>query len=162
MLLLPANLKQALIVQLNLERLNAAYYDALATWCEFVTFDKSGVFFRNEAVNELSHYQKISAYLIDRNEAPILSELPKPIAALTNLISAYQAAAQREALTTQALDELYDLAEETGDNATCQFLLWFIEEQVKSEREYYDFIQQLQRVGTGLGEQWFDEELVTT
>ena len=159
MLTLLPELKDVLNLQMNLERLNAAYYDALATQMEVINFEGTAKFFRESAQEEMVHYKKFSDYLIDRNETPSLTALPAPVLGQPTLLNAFQGAQAREAITTESIDALYDRAEEAGDNATCAFLLWFIDEQVRSERELFDYVVMIKRVGTGLGEQWFDHEI---
>ena len=56
---------------------------------------------------------------------------------------AVAAAAAQEAKVTDAIDDLYDLAESEGDAAACIFLHWFIMEQVDSEREIQDLLVRL-------------------
>ena len=159
MLALPTNLANAINAQMNLERLNEAYYDALAVQMQFVNLDGASRFFEASAREEHSHYARMRDYLIDRNVLPALGAVSAPTINATTLATGVKAAQERERITTQAIDDLYDLAEESGDNQTCQFLLWFVEEQTRSERELLDLAAKISRVGSGLGEQWLDSEL---
>lgn len=159
MIPLPPAIKAALNKQMNLERLNEAYYDALASQMEYVNFDGSAKFFTDSAREEHKHYDAFRKYLIDRNENPALTSLDTPLLGEARLLTAFQSAQEREALTTQSIDALYDLAEETGDNATCTFLIPYVDEQTHSERELMDIVTIIKRAGPGLGEQWVDHEI---
>lgn len=157
---LPQNLKNALNNQMNLERLNEAYYDALSLAMQVLNFDGSAKFFEKSAREEHSHYALFAKYLIERNEIPALEALPRPTVAPGNsLLIAFEAAQERERITTVAIDTLYDLSQETGDNQTLTFLIPLLNEQTSSERELFDIVAMIQRAGSGLGEQWIDHEI---
>jgi len=78
------------VVKLLTERLKDEYsahyfYRAAANWCNDVNYKKAAVFFENEAVDELTHAQKLQDYMTGFNIVPqIPSANPKH--EFTNLI----------------------------------------------------------------------------
>jgi ferritin len=136
----------ALQNQLTLERTNAAYYDALSASLEAVNWPGSAAFMKRSANDERTHAQKFSDYIVDRNETPEYSAVEQcPKLEDDDLVLYFQAALQREKLTTEAINGLYELADMRQDPQTCIFLHWFIAEQTASERELTDCLIELRR-----------------
>ena len=140
---------QALQSQLTLERQNAAIYDALSASLDNVNWSGSATFMKKSADEERTHAQKFTDYLVDRNCVPIYAALgPCPVLEDDDLVIYFQAALDREKLTTLAIKTLYQDAanDATGpDSQTQQFLLWFLAEQTASERELTDAMLELNR-----------------
>lgn len=90
--------------------------------------------FRDQALEEAGHAEKIMAFLID-NEVDF--ELPALKAATTRYKSAeaaVQTALQSELTVTGQFDAMAVAARDAGDHRGFQFLQWFIDEQVEEER----------------------------
>lgn len=140
-------LVHALNEQLTMERQNAAIYDALAAGLELVHWPGSMKFMRASAGEEREHAEKICSYLIDRSWPPYFGVLSECTVIINDdLRLYYQAALEREQATTEALKELHYLAEQEEDPQTCTFLIWFLDEQTKSESELADILQMLARL----------------
>jgi ferritin len=153
------NLLIALQNQLTLERTNAAAYDVLSTSLDAVNWQGASEWMKQAANEEREHAQKFADYIIARNAIPQSQSLPviTPPAG-DDLVLYFQAAMAREQVTTEAINTLHYQAEDEEDPATCQFLLWFIAEQVKSEREITDILTSLARLDNN-GRQVFDGTL---
>lgn len=134
--------------QITNERNNSAMYAALANRLEFSNLTGMAAHMRSASAEELTHAQKFTDYLIDRNAYPVIAPLESatPPDGQTLVIGTlcFAAALQREMQTTEQIKTLYDISEQADDPQTCQFLLWFIEEQTKSEREYVELVARLQ------------------
>jgi ferritin len=90
--------------------------------------------FRDQALEEAQHAERIMTFLID-NEVDF--ELPALKAATTRYGSAKAAvetALKSELAVTGQFDAMAAAAREAGDHRTFQFLQWFIDEQVEEER----------------------------
>lgn len=129
----------ALNRQITTERFNAAIYMALANRLDSLNLTGFGAWMRAASTDETMHAQKFTDYIIDRNAFPIVAPLdgfaPPNGDMMTIGTLSFAAALQRELTTTDAIKMLYDLADEIHDSQTCQFLLWFLDEQTKSVRE---------------------------
>jgi ferritin len=144
--MLSPDMHNALNQQLNMERENAAIYDALSASLNAVNWDGSARFMKRSADEERTHAQKFSDYLVDMNQTPVYDALPGcPSLEEDDLVVYFQAALQREKMTTAAILMLHRQADEEMDGQTCQFLLWFLEEQTASERELTDCLLELKR-----------------
>jgi ferritin len=90
--------------------------------------------FRDQAVEEAGHAERIMSFLID-NEVDF--DLPALAGATTHYGSAreaVEAALASEVRVTADFDAMARTAQQEGDHRTFQFLQWFIEEQVEEER----------------------------
>ena len=142
---LSQNLTDALQAQLNVERLNSAIYRAMSLALENANWPGTAAHFAHASQDEQGHADKIAGYLIDRNTQPLYAALPLPTVTTPDLLPCFQAAMEREQLTSAAIDQLAAQAESEGDRATCIFLQWFVMEQIESEREYTDKLLEVSR-----------------
>lgn len=140
-------IQQALNDQMNRERFNHATYRAMSDALAFVNWDGSSKYMDRQAADEQEHARKFASYMIDRNWTVTHDTLSAPVIPSGDDLTAYFVAAiQLENATTEAINTLYFQAEAEEDPQTCQFLLWFLEEQTKSFRELNDIIKELSRV----------------
>jgi len=154
-----STLMQALNDQLTMERQNAAIYDALSAALDVVFWSGSSKWMKSSANEEREHADKFAGYIVDRMGVPVFSSLDGcncPTG--DNLVDYFSAALGREWLTTEAIKTLYYMAEEAEESQTCQFLLSFLEEQTKSEREISDYLIMLKRLDK-TGMMIFDKQL---
>lgn len=131
--------------QFNLERYNAASYEAMAYNLDAVNWPGTAKHFHQAAADERAHAQKFADYLITRNAVPQVEELPAPVTVTADLYSAFDMAMQRELATGAAILALYKAADEMEDEGLEIFLQWFITEQEESEREYKDILLEVGR-----------------
>jgi len=148
--------------QINLELYASYVYMALAHH-----FDRHDValkghykFFKKMADEENEHAQKFMAYQNKRGGTIVLLDIQKPIQQSWNSpLEAHETALQLEKDVYQALLELHAYASKHNDPHLTNYLEEeFLDEQVKSIKEYAEHITNLKRVGPGLGEYIFDKE----
>lgn len=152
-------LMNALQDQLTMERQNAAIYDALAAALDVIFWDGSSKFMKKSANEEREHADKFCGYIVDRNGIPAFSALEGcNVPSSDDLPLYFEAALQRERMTTEALKTLCYVADEAEDPQTKVFLIPFLEEQTKSERELSDCVMMLKRLDKN-GWLVFDKEL---
>ena len=141
-------LRDALNKQITNERYNAAFYTACALRFELLNLPGFSRWMTRAAREERHHASWFADYLIDRNEVPIFAPLDGialPNGATMNNIGSmlFALALQREQQTTQQINALHMLGDETNDPQTCVFLHWFIKEQTRSEREIIEWLAKL-------------------
>jgi len=148
--------------QINLELYASYAYMAMAHH-----FDRHDValkghykFFKKMADEENEHAQKFMAYQNKRGGTIVLLDVQKPVKQSWNSpLEAHETALQLEKDIYQALLELHSYASKHNDPHLSNYLEEeFIDEQVKSIKEYAEYITNLKRVGPGLGEYIFDKE----
>lgn len=148
--------------QINLELYASYVYTAMA-----YHFDRWDValkghhkYFKKMASEEREHANKFMKYQNKRGGTIVLGDIKKPEKETWgSLLEAHQDALALEKGVYQALLELHATATQNNDPHLADYLEEeFLEEQVKSIKEYADYITNLRRVGTGVGEYIFDKK----
>ena len=128
-----ADLRKALIAQVGNELAAHGLYMGISLYFDRQSLKRWGKLFRDQAIEEAQHAQKIMDFLTD-NEVEF--DLPALKAVSTRFPSAL-AAAQRALKSEQDVAGQFDAMAATaikaGDHRSHQFLQWFIEEQVEEE-----------------------------
>ena len=130
---------QELNNQFTFERYSADVYYALATALDTLNLVGFKKFMETRSAEEREHAKKFADYMADRSVLPIIDALPRPagleaVGVMDAGARAFAAALDHELQVTERINNLYILAEESEDPATCEFLRWFITEQVEEER----------------------------
>ncbi len=128
-----ADLIQALYQHTSLERSSSAEYFGISLW--FFERELRGFadFFSSESVSEQEHASKFAKYLIARGQTVVLDEIPSPDQEWASIEAIIKATFQMEADVTSSIQQIYSMAERTGDTRTTVFLDPIIEEQIKTE-----------------------------
>ena len=114
------------------------FYRAASNWCQDMNYKKAAEFFKNEAVDELSHGQKLQEYMTDFNIQP---EIPQAQIkhSFSNLIDIIHGAYKMElGLMNEYNKNSQDLF--SSDITTFDFLTEFREIQKGAVVEYNDLI----------------------
>jgi len=148
--------------QINLE-LHASYvYLSMAYF-----FDRDDValpgchkYFKEESSEENGHAQRLMKYQNQRGGRVVLRDVSRPANNdWTSPLKAFEAALSLEKTVNQSLLDLHQLGGTHNDPQLCDFLeSHYLTEQVEAIKKLGDFITQLKRVGTGLGEYIWDKE----
>jgi len=148
--------------QINMELYASYVYLALA-----YHFDRYDValkghtkYFKKMTEEEKEHAQKFMEYQNKRGGTIVLLDIQKPTQqSWGSPLEAHEAALQLEKDVYNALLELHAYATKHNDPHLSNYLEdEFLDEQVKSIKEYAEYITNLKRVGPGLGEYIFDKE----
>ena len=136
MLQMPPTVQKAMIAQFTFERFSADVYYALSTALDTINLVGFGSYMSKQAAEEREHAHKFASFLADRDVRPVVEAMPAPVvptwaSALDAGGACFLAALEHEYKVTEQIHALYDLAEEMDDKPTCEFLLWFIHEQVE-------------------------------
>lgn len=157
---LPQDLLAALNAEVTLERYSAGVYLALAAQFERLSLTGFAKWARNASAEEIGHAGKFFDYIADRNEMPAVEAVDAPPALRGDPLALFQAALEQERAVSQLLMELYQTSADTGDTPTCDFLLPFLREQVKSERELTEIVARVQMAqGNAAALLFLDHEL---
>ena len=134
----------ALLIQRVLNELTARYfYEAAANWCRRLGYTNSEAFFKSEAGDENTHYNKLLDYLADWNNTPILPDIKVPDVSFTSLQDIFQKAYDME----NDLSKLYqnDSAEIFSIHMmTFDFLQFFRNIQNESIIDYSTKLNQIE------------------
>ena len=131
------------VVKLLTDRLKDEYaahyfYRAAANWCNDVNYKKAAAFFENEAVDELTHAQKLQDYMTGFNIVPqIPSANPKH--EFTNLIDIVNEAYALELNLMKSYNQISNLVF-SDDITTFDFLTELRNIQKTAVVEYNDLV----------------------
>lgn len=138
--MLSQDLRKLLIAQIGNELSAHQLYMAISIYFQRQSLDGWGKAFRDQAIEEAQHAQKIMDFLTD-NEVDF--DLPALKATSTRFGSA--SAAANRALTSEKtvagqFDAMAAVAAANADHRGHQFLQWFIEEQVEEEAKLQSIV----------------------
>ena len=126
-----------------------------------VAFSNISKFFEKQYNEEKEHAEILQKYLISRFGSLELNTLEKPDSNYKSILDCMKIAYKLEQEVYDSLLELHIVASEKNDPHLTDLIEGtFLEEQVTSIKEINDYIINLQRVGTGLGEYLFDKNFV--
>ena len=126
-----------------------------------VAFSNISKFFEKQYNEEKEHAEILQKYLISRFGSLELDTLEKPDSNYKSILDCMKIAYKLEQDVYDSLLELHIVASEKNDPHLTDLIEGtFLEEQVTSIKEINDYIINLQRVGTGLGEYLFDKNFV--
>ena len=135
----------ALNDQIASEFAAAQQYVAIGAYYAGETFPRLAAFFYEQAEEEREHAMKMVNYLLD-NDAPVdFGAIPAPKAGFADHVEPIRLALDQERGVTVAISGLFDVARETRDFTSEQFLHWFLAEQVEEESSIQDLLAVAER-----------------
>ncbi|HEV2775930.1 MAG TPA: ferritin [Solirubrobacteraceae bacterium] len=135
----------ALNEQVGREFAAAHQYISIGTHFEDQTFPRLAKFFYDQAEEEREHAMKMVKYMLDTNCPVELGPIAAPTNHFQSHIEPLKAALEQERKVTVHISELFEIARETKDYQSEQFIEWFLEEQVEEESTMQDLVQVAER-----------------
>ncbi|GIY03344.1 soma ferritin [Caerostris extrusa] len=148
--------------QINMELYASYVYAAMA-----FHFDRDDValaniskFFKDSSDEEKEHAFKLMKFQNQRGGTVLLRDIKAPTKSKWDSpLEAMQDALELEKTVNQSLLDLHKIAGKHDDAQMCDFLeSEYLTEQVEAIKKIGDYVTNLKRVGTGLGEYVFDKE----
>ena len=118
---------------LTMERNANVQYFSMSLWFKERELRGFSSFFLNESMEEMSHVQKFTDYLIARGYKINLSELPSPVQEWDTIQDLIDFAFKMESDLTTSLEQLYSISERASDIRSSVFLDPIVEAQINSE-----------------------------
>ncbi|EDW6064617.1 non-heme ferritin [Salmonella enterica subsp. enterica serovar Oslo] len=148
--------------QMNLELYSSLLYQQMSAWCSFQGFEGAAGFLRRHAQEEMSHMQRLFAYLTDTGSQPLLSAVEAPTADFASLDALFKKTFEHEKLITQKINALVHAALTSQDYPTFNFLQWYVAEQHEEEKLFKSILDKLAMVGnSGQALYLIDKELTS-
>jgi bacterioferritin B len=138
----------ALNEQIAREFAAAHQYVAIGTHYAAETFPQLAQFFYDHAEEERERAMKMVRYLLDRGAHPDIGAVEAPQAAFGDHVEPIRLALEQERTVTVRISELFEIARETRDYPSEQFVQWFLEEQVEEEASMNDLLAVAERTRT--------------
>ncbi|HEV2060068.1 MAG TPA: ferritin [Solirubrobacteraceae bacterium] len=135
----------ALNEQVGREFAAAHQYVSIGTHYEDQTFPRLAHFFYEQAEEERGHAMKMVKYMLDTNCPVELGPIAAPTNHFESHIEPIKAALEQERKVTVHISELFEIARETKDYQSEQFIEWFLNEQVEEEATMQDLLQVAER-----------------
>ena len=136
---------EALNAQIGREFAAAHQYVAIGAHYAEQTFPQLAAFFYGQAEEERAHALKMVNYLLDRDAKVDFGAIPAPRAEFGDHVEPISVAVDQERRVTVQIHELFEIARETRDYQSEQFLQWFLEEQVEEEAGMTDLLAVAER-----------------
>jgi len=135
---------EALNLQMNREFYNARLYLAMSAYFESLNLEGGARWMALQSQEETGHAMRLYNHLKERGARIVLSGIDAPPTEWDSPLAAFEAAYAHECKVTKEFDEHVALAEAEKDNATLNFLQWFVTEQVEEEASVDAVIQKMQ------------------
>jgi bacterioferritin B len=135
----------ALNAQIAREFAAAHQYVAIGTYYAAETYPRLAAFFYAQADEEREHAMKMVNYLLDRGSQADIRAIDAPRTAFADQVEPIQLALEQERRVTVSISELFEIARETRDYPSEQFMQWFLEEQVEEEASMADLLAVAER-----------------
>jgi len=134
---------EALNVQMNREFFNSRLYLSMAAYFESLNMEGAAHWMQLQAQEETGHAMRLYNHLRERGARILVSAIEAPPAEWDGPLAAFEAAYEHERKVTREFDEHVALAQAEKDNATLNFLQWFVDEQVEEEASVDAVIQKM-------------------
>jgi len=150
--------------QINLELYASYVYQSMAFY-----FDRDDValpgfhkFFSKSSEEEREHAEKLMKFQNQRGGRIKLQNIQKPERDEWGTgLEAMETALALEKSVNQSLLDLHKVADSHADPQMCDFIeSTYLTEQTEAIKQLSDYVTNLKRVGPGLGEHIFDQELL--
>jgi ferritin len=124
---------QLLNQQVAMEGTSAAYYLAMASWCDTKGYKEAAAFLYHHADEEKEHMLKLFHYINDCGGHAKQPEITGITHEFPSFREVFALALAQEVKVTEAIHQLVDHALATKDFATFNFLQWYVAEQIEEE-----------------------------
>jgi bacterioferritin B len=135
----------ALNDQIGREFAAAHQYVAVGNYYAAETFPRLASFFYEQAEEEREHAMKMVGYMLDRAATPDIGAIEAPRQEFGDHVEPIKIALEQERKVTIRISELFEIARDTRDYESEQFLHWFLEEQVEEEASMTDLLAVAER-----------------
>ncbi len=144
-------MENALNEQIREEMFSSYLYLAMSASMQNKSLPGYANWFRVQAQEELSHAMKIYGFIEERGGRVELLAIDKPQVDWETPLAAFEAAYKHEVHISDCFNNLAQLAVDTRDFATQNFLQWFVNEQVEEEASADEAVQKLKLVAGAPG-----------
>jgi len=153
-------MEEALNGQLNAELYSAYLYMSMAAYFESINLAGFANWMKIQVQEEMFHAQKFFNYINERSGRVIMRAIEKPETDWETTSDVFEHTYKHEQKVTSLINDLVELSRSEKDNATYNFLQWFVSEQVEEEASVDAVLQKLKLIGDfGPGIFMIDQEL---
>lgn len=134
--------------QINKELYSAYLYLEIADFYKDAGLDGYANFYEIQAQEERDHALIFRKYLIENDEIPKLKAIDAPNGSYSDFAAPLKKAYEHEQYVTSLINNIYSAASKANDYRACEFLKWFILEQMEEEDTARDMITKMELFGS--------------
>ena len=133
--------------QINYEFYSAYIYFSMAQYFQSIDLPGFAQWMVVQTQEELFHANKLAEYINERDGRVLMKTIDQPQLEWASPLDAFEDAYKHEQEVSRRFDDLVAIAREENDNATYNFLQWFVGEQVEEEASVKAVVQDLKMIG---------------
>lgn len=130
-MMISQKMADALTEQIKNEFYSGWLYLAMAFKAEELSLKYFAEWFKMQEAEERMHATKMCTYLLDQGVEVKLTALDKPEFDGSSIAEMVKETVKHEKFITDCISKLVNIAKEESDNATFNFLQWYVEEQIE-------------------------------
>ncbi|MCH5309744.1 MAG: ferritin [Prevotella sp.] len=158
--MISSKLQDAINAQINAEFWSGYLYLAMSQYFESEGHTGIANWFKVQFKEEQAHAEIFINYLNSRGGRVILAPIAEVPTSWESPLAAYEHTLAHEEKVTGLINNIYAIAVEEKDYATCNKLDWFVEEQVEEEETARELVDKLKLIGNnGLALYTLNKEL---
>jgi len=132
----------------------------MSSWCKAQGLEGSAAFLADHSAEELTHMQKLFAYVNETGAQAIVSEIDAPENTYKDLKEVFEKTYKHEQFITGKINELAELTLAEKDYASFNFLQWYVAEQHEEEALFKGILDKMAIIGLdGKGLHMIDREI---
>jgi ferritin len=149
--MLNEKIQKALNEQLNLELSSSYEYLAMSAFFETLNFSGFASWMRVQSAEEYAHALKFYDFVLQTNGKVELAQINTPSLHYKTPKDAFEATYKHEQKVTASIHNLVELAIDSKDYATNNFLQWFVNEQVEEEANALKILERIKMIEDSKG-----------
>ena len=148
--------------QMSFEHYSAHIYLAMAAFCAEQDLPGFVNFFRVQFQEEEFHANRFFDYLLKMHGRVQMKGFEDPQFTWPSLLEMVKHAYSHEQIVTKRINDIANTAADERDNASANFMTWYVDEQTEEESNFYSLIKKIERIGdNAAGIYALDNELAT-
>jgi ferritin len=148
---MPEDLEAAFNRQVTMELSSATAYLQMAAFFADRNLVGMGNWMRRQAEEERAHADRFMEFVLDRGNQVEIGDVPAPRGDFEGPEQVFEASLAQEQAVTEAIHDLYRLANEQGDLGSLPFLQAFIAEQNEEESMVETILDRIRLAGGNSG-----------
>lgn len=148
-MIIPKKVEKALNTHIELEAGAVFSYLAVAAWCEKEGLEGCAKFFRLQSDEEHVHFMKFFDYINEVGGHAIVPAVKQPRSEYKTIEEACELSLKGEQNVTKSIYHIFKVANDENDQATADFLRFFIDEQREEEVQMKRILDKIKLIGKG-------------
>ncbi len=148
-IMLHQTIEKALNEQIVKEAYASFSYLSMATWCAFNSLEGAAKFFYRQSDEERLHMMKLIEYMIEMDVRPIVPAVEQAPIEYRSIQEIFNITLAQEESVTRSIHNMLQLAIDSNDFATQNFLQWYVTEQREEESMIRRVQDKIRLIGEG-------------